>query len=491
MSLAALAAQLEKLERESQARPLDFFRWLPAQAAFLEHTGSRLLLRAGNQWAGKTTVGVAELWYRLAGYHPHKPIPPAPITALVITATPEQGQNIQRRIHDLCDASLLTDGTVWDPAKGAYRGKFPRIRLRNGSEAMFRSGRGDTLQIAGLTVDYVWIDEPPTSMRVFSEAQKRLLRTGGDMRLTMTPVNAPVEWLREAVEAGQVEEIHARLTPDQLIPVGSDKPIRLADGTVADQEWIDRITAETLAHEVPVVIHGEWRMSSLQPIFTAWDPSGMVIDEVPSGEMPVYLGIDHGAGKHGSSCALVIAVEDVPGEDVPIVYVLAEYVSADVTTEDHDAGGILAALERVGLTWRDLRGAYGDRPHHGSNRRGSVAKKSNALLSSALGKAKRASVHGIEPGHIVPPIRNAKRGKGGPNAPGAVAFGAQWLNRCMVRDRFHVHRRCVNLRGALLGYEMRSNTDPSHLIDALRYGLRDIIYSNVQRTRTAHRISFR
>ena len=491
MTLHALAAGLEQIQQDATLRPLHYFRWLPCQLAFLKHTGSRVLLRAGNQWAGKTTAGVAELLYRLEGFHPYKDVRPGPITALVITATHEQSQNIQRRIHELVDPRLLTDDTVWDPAKGAYRGKYPRVRLRSGSTAVFRSGRGDTLQIAGLTVDYVWIDEPPTSMRVYSEAQKRLLRTGGDLRLTCTPVNAPVEWLRQAVEGGQVEEVHARLTADQLVPVGADSPSRLADGTLADQDWIDSIIAETLPHEVPVVIHGEWRMTSLTPCFTAWDPSGMVIEAMPSGDMPVFLGLDHGAGKHGSSCALVIAVQAIPGEDVPNVYVLSEYVSGDLTHADHDASGVLEAIERVGLTWRDLTAAHGDRPHHGSNKRGSVAKKSNALLSSALGKSPKASAHGIAPGHIVPPIRNAKKGKGGPNAPGAVAFGVQWLNRCMLRGRFFVHRRCVNLRQSIQAYEMRPNTEHSHLIDALRYGLKDTIYADVRHTRAAPRVAFR
>jgi phage terminase large subunit-like protein len=282
MTLHALAAGLEQIQQDATLRPLHYFRWLPAQLAFLKHAGSRVLFRAGNQAQGKTTAGVAELLYRLEGFHPYKEVRPGKITALVITATHEQSQNIQRRIHELVDPRLLTEDTIWDNSKGAYRGKYPRVRFRNGSEAVFRSGRGDTLQIAGLTVDYVWIDEPPTSMRVYSEAQKRLLRTGGDLRLTCTPVNAPVEWLRQAVEEGRIEEVHARLTVENMTPVGADSPIRLADGTLASQEWIDSIIEETLPHERPVVIHGEWRMTSLTPCFTAWDPSGMVIEAMPS-----------------------------------------------------------------------------------------------------------------------------------------------------------------------------------------------------------------
>lgn len=492
MSLSELAQTFAALEDAAQKRPLDFFRWLPGQREFLEATGPRVLLRGGNQWLGKTTVGVAELWYRLTGDHPLKPVRKPPITALVITATHEQGQNIQRRIFDLADASMLTDDTVWDPAKGAFRGKYPRVRLKNGSECMFRSGRGEALNLAGLTVDYVWIDEPPTSSRVYSEALKRLLRTSGDMRLTLTPINAPVEWLRQACEAGQIQDIHCPLTPEAVIPVGATRPIRLGDGTPADQEWIDALRAETLAHEIPVVIDGEWETRSLAPIFAAWQPSAMVSRKTPRGDVPVFVGIDHGEGKHGSSCGLVVAVEAVPGEDAPHVYVLSEYASPDLCTEDQDAAGILEALERAGLLWCDLKMAYGDRPHHGSNRRGSIAKKSNALLTAALCRATAAPHHGIARGHnLTPPIRSAKRGKGGPGAPGAVSFGCTWLHRAMLRGRFTVHPRCVNLIGALSRYQGRPNSQASHYVDALRYSLREVIYGSVKHTRSASRVAFR
>lgn len=492
MSLADLARSFAALEDAAQSRPLDFFQWLPGQRAFLEATGPRVLLRGGNQWLGKTTCGVAELWYRLTGDHPYKPVRKPPITALVITATHEGGQMIQRRIWDLCDASSLTDDTVWDPSKGAFRGKYPRVRLRNGSECIFRSGRGEALNLAGLTVDYVWIDEPPTSSRIYSEAQKRILRTSGDMRLSLTPINAQVAWLQEACEAGQIEDIHCPLTPEAVIPVGATEPIRLGDGTPADEAWIAQLRSETLAHEVPVVIDGEWEMRSQAPVFNAWSPSSMISRAVPHGDVAVFVGIDHGEGKHGSSCAIVVAVEPVHGEDVPRVYVLSEYASADLCTEDQDAAGILEGLERAGVLWCDLKMAYGDRPHHGSNRRQSIAKKSNALLSSAMCKASAAPHHGIARGHnLTPPIRSAKRGKGGPGAPGAVSFGCTWLHRAMIRGRFTVHPRCVNLIGALGRYQGRSNSEPSHYIDALRYSLKDIIYTSVRHTRAASRVAFR
>ena len=173
MSLSDLAQTFAALEDAAQKRPLDFFRWLPGQRAFLEATGPRVLLRGGNQWLGKTTVGVAELWYRLTGEHPYKPVRSPPITALVITATHEQGQNIQRRIWDLCDSSALTPDTVWDPAKGAFRGKYPRLRLKNGSECMFRSGRGSFTPAVQAKAQAISVhDELEESLRLLAAAEE-------------------------------------------------------------------------------------------------------------------------------------------------------------------------------------------------------------------------------------------------------------------------------------------------------------------------------
>jgi len=106
--------------------------------------------------------------------------------------------------------------------------------------------------------------------------------------IAMTPVNAPIGWIKDLAEAGGIEDIHTRMTPEALIPEGSTCPIRLKDGTVCDEAWIASEVAKTPAHEVPVVIHGEWEMRSGARYFSAFvsDPSVSsthVHDRLPRG----------------------------------------------------------------------------------------------------------------------------------------------------------------------------------------------------------------
>ena len=197
MSVTKLAESLIAIGRESRRRPLAFMRWLPAQLEFLRATEKRVLLRTGNQ-LGKTTAGCAEILWRMEGRHPYKTVRKPPIFAIILCATHEQTLSIQKRLWDLVDKSLIADGCVYDAQKGGLVGKYARLRFKNGSEAIFRSGRGESLNLAGHTADYLWVDEPPTSARIYSEGQKRVLRTNGDVYLTLTPVNSDVRWLKEA-----------------------------------------------------------------------------------------------------------------------------------------------------------------------------------------------------------------------------------------------------------------------------------------------------
>lgn len=492
MSLMDLANSLLDVERQTKSRPLDYFNWLPCQVEFFKATERVACMRAGNQALGKTTALVSDLLWLMAGEHPYRECKKPPVKCLFVTASHEQGLNIMQKIWALADHSWFAEGTEFCQKKAGFTGKYPRVVFANGSSVVFRSGMGAALNLAGLVCDAVYIDEPPVSSRIYSESLKRLLKAGnqGTMRMAFTPVNADVRWLKELCEAGSIADYHTPLTPEALVPVGTNTPLKLSDGTVCDEAWIQSVIAESLPHEVPVICHGEWEFRATDGLFEKWSPSEMVTPKMPAGDVPVYIGIDHGSGKAGSSVAIIVAVEKAPDLADSKVYVLSEYVSSAECTEDHDAAGILEAIERVpGLKWSDLDQAWGDRPHHGA--RGSVSKKSNGLLAAALGKAERAAVHNIRPGVIHPPLRNAKRGKHGPNTAGAVSFGCTWLHRCMLKGNFSVHPRCTNLIACLSQYEGKSNSPSSHSIDALRYALRSIIYSPVNRSTARARVSFR
>ena len=492
MSLLDLAHSMMAVQRATEERPIDYFDWLPCQVEFFKATERVACMRAGNQALGKSTALVVDMLWLMSGEHPYRPCKEPPVRCLFVTPSHEGMTQVMQKIWQLADHAWFAEGTEFCERQQRFTGKFPRLHFKNGSVVVFRSGMGAALNLAGLTVDACFVDEPPVSSRVYSESLKRLLKAGseGCMRLAFTPVNADVRWLKELCEAGAIADYHTPLTPEALIPVGTDQPLKLADGTPCDEAWINSIEAESLGHEIPVIVHGEWEFRATEGIFERWAPGEMVSPKMPAGDVPVYIGIDHGSGRAGSSVAVIVAVEKADDLADSQIYVLSEYVSNAECTEDHDAAGILEAIERVpGLCWSDLSEAWGDRPHHGS--KGSVSKKSNALLVSALGKAERAGVHSIRPGYVHPNLRNVKRGRAGANTSGAVSYGCTWLHRCMLKGNFSVHPRCTNLIACLSQYEGKSNSPSSHSIDALRYALRSVIYAPVSRSKARPSVTFR
>ena len=490
MSLIRAVQIAAELREQATLRPLDTWRPLPGQLAILEDAARFRLFRGPNQAIGKTTAGAVDLISSATGIHPWAPsvVTPRPIEAWVLCASWSQSVAIQKKINELLPRDLLHATTSFNEVWGFRPSKSPIIRIRHvsggWSTIRIKTTQQGGLNLAGATIDFAWFDEPPHSQRVYSEVQKRVMKAGryGRVLITMTPINAPVDWIKDAVERGQIIDHHHSLEPHELIPVGTSRPLTLTDGTVCDADWIQDVIAETMAHEVPVVCFGEWSFAVENPIFSAYKISGSeshLITEDPPEELELWLGIDHGHKSH-SEVAILIGVQKGAGDDHPRIWILAEYVSQGETTEDDDADGVLVMLEGLGLLWSDLAGVYGDRAHYGTNRRGSIAKKSNERLTAALEKSARGRAHGIRPGALGPRIQPAKRGAS--NLPGSVSYGCTWLHRLMLRPgHFHVHARAASVSISLQKYRMKPNSEWAHAIDAIRYGLKGYIFGTLRR----------
>lgn len=457
--LAALRSTRQLADR-AEADPLGHMRWLPPQQALLSAREKRVALRGPNQALGKTTAGAAELVYRLLGAHPYKPVRPAPVKAWVVCGSLRQARVVQERVWSLVPKDMVEPRCYYDPRKGEFHGRFPALRLKNGSVAEFFSGGGAGVSLASGTVDVVWIDEPPASSRVYTEVQKRLLRTNGSLYMTFTPVNAPVEWIREECERGTIRDLHFPLRAEYLIPVGASEPIRLMDGTLCDQGWIDRITEETLPYERPVVIGGEWEFRLDGAIFAkSWKPEVHVTDRLPSGMLQTSLGIDYG-DRENKQTATLVAVDE--RGTYPAIWVLDEVHADGTTTIDQDAKQILAMLagQRPPVPWSRLDHAHGDRIH-----RGGVETKSNKDLMRALAREMRLPSHE----YLKPGIRTVKRGKG--QNQWSVQRGERFLHQAMLRaDHFHVHPRCKKLIESLSKYN-GADDGSRDSVDSLRYAL--------------------
>jgi hypothetical protein len=466
--LAQVRARREALRRD----PSRAYQWLPNQHSFLTSSARVCLIRQGNQWGGKTTAALYEVLCHLRGEHPFKEVPAGPVEWWVMCAETTQSIAIQRKLWDLLNPDEVADGCEFDDVRG-FRGRSPVLQLKNGSICRFKTTGQRTITLAGATLDGVLFDEPPTSLRLYTEVSKRVMNRGGRVLLAMTPINAgPMDWLMDLVEQGAIEDHHARLTADALIPVGADEPIRLADGTLCNAAWVERVIAETPEYERDVVCHGEWEFRAVDRVFTAFT-EGMVTDALPAAGYELRIGIDYGS-KVGKQYAVLMAV--VPGLTDEI-WVIDETPQSEHSTIDDDAREVLAMLERNGLGWTDLAEARGDRQYE----RGATY-KGNRELHTAIARRLNMAARALHPR-----ISTAKRIKD--TGRRSVDSGIRYLHRAMVSGRYHVHPCCVRHIEALQKWDGRQHQsrhtgaglftdsydkDP---IDAVRYGLESRIFA--------------
>lgn len=468
-AIAVLAAGRE-LDLRARADPARFIAWLPNQARFLCSKALCKQIRQGNQWGGKTWAALSEVIGRCVGRHPlgdqgfeYPPTGPG-FEAWVICDSWSQAVTIMAKIRALLPEDDVEPDTLqwWNPATG-FRGKNPIVRFRNGAIMRIKTANQDPKSLASGTIDVALFDEPPPNERVFTEVQQRLQQKGGVLLLSYTPVNAPVEYLKEYVAEGKIEDHWSPLTPEALIPVGRTRPLRGPDGRVRDAQWIAELRHQVPAVQAPVVIDGEWEFRSVGAYFEGvWDPR-MVHTRMPAEEVLLLIGADHG-DRPGKQIILLVAVLETP--DGLFIYVVDEYVDeTGVAGPPDDARGLLAMLERHGQTWKDLRYAHGDRVHMP----GKGQQKSNKDLAVQISKLLK-----IPFGDLKPPFETVKRGAG--RGAGSLSAGSRWLHYAMVQGRFAVHPRCVRLIEAIPKYDPLKDDDSKDPIDALRYALDPFIF---------------
>lgn len=443
MSLAAIASASHVLGRRAVADPLAYYRPTPPQLRFLQSTSQIKLFRAGNQ-AGKTWCGVADAIFRCLGAHPYTFVKAAPIEAWVVVVSWEQSLSIQQKIWQLLPKDAIEEDCEFTPGKG-FRGKTPIVRFRNGSILRIRTVNQGALALAGATIDYVLIDEPPPP-EVWSEIAARVLRQRGRIALTLTPIGLPLGWLRDLVARGEVEDIHTPLTVAATTPIGGRPLLR--------QEDIDKLEAQVLPMERAQRIHGEWEAGFVEGrVFMQWDPTTMVRDEAPTGEAQIGIGIDHGQ-ESGAQTAVMVALTRTPDNEHRIT-VLDVVSSNGMTTPEEDAAQILQMIKRAGLRWEQIDRWVGDRA--AISRRG-AAIKSNALLVQAFEKALKLPI-GSWPVRIATAYKPA----------GSVLHSFRVMQACMLRGDFVVHPRCKRLIDDLSKFDGRAASQHKHTIDALRY----------------------
>jgi len=472
-----------ELSDRAAVNPLAYVRWTPPQRAFLECLARFKLLRTGNQF-GKTWAGCADtIWYAM-GVHPYRDVPQVPTEQWIVCKSWSQSIAIQAKLWALLPKHLLAPDTTFRPKTGfAGVQKAIEIRHKSGGWSIIRIKTigQDNLDLASATVHRIWIDEPLGDAETFSELQMRLRRTGGELAITMTPATTgDLVWLRELVEAGQVEDMHYRMEPANFIPVGSARPLLSENGEVMDAAWVAREIANTLSWARPVRCHGEWEYGRIDAVFENFHPNLHVVpnlvssDVGPRGEVQLAYGVDYGEDRLRTAGVLV-AVEASEAHGLR-VFILREYAPNAATTIQMDAGGVLESVSTLGVQWNQLDHAHGDKRY--TDARGRITRKSNAMLTEAIEKA-LGRRRGIKPA-----FRSAKRGTGA--GRGSVWAGVRWLNdRMITPDAFYVDASCTRTIECLQKWQGGPAEEYKDQLDAVRYALRPFIFRRrVVRPRT-------
>ena len=473
-SLDLAAAATERMAAKVRRNPGGYIRWLPRQDKFLRDRSRRKLIRAGNQHSGKTTVALHELICRCLGRHPHLTVRPPPIRCWVVCARVDQSIPIQQKFVDLLPDGVLVNLDRFDPGAG-FRNESREAVFKNGSRVKFMTTGQDPIAFAGATLDLVMFDEPPPQ-RVFHEANKRLMRRGGVMLLSLTPINAgPMDWLQDLTERSPpvIQDIWEPLRPESFIPVGAREPLRLDDGTVLDAAFIKQLETEGDPYENPVTIHGEWNPRATGQVFERFSPMEHVVGQFQqkSGEdWRVCIGVDHGE-LVGKECAILAFVRTDPviGDQV---FVAAEYIGGTDQTVDADAEGILALLARWGLDWSCVDSAWGDKTTTDNVFRAKGNSDLIAAIRRVLDRKKRGTSRMVTKRNE---FQQVKRGEG--RSQGSVNLGYKYLNqRILQRGQFAVHDSCRTLIRALQEFDGHPKHPGKDVIDALRYALNDSIF---------------
>lgn len=464
MRYTELLKLASSLKDKSTKSPLDYIAWLPMQLAFLKHDkkDQPFLFRAGNR-QGKTTVGAAEVLFRARGYHPYKKVKAAPVNIAVVCFSLQQSVPIQEMIWQLMDKAQAEEGTFFNTKTG-FGGHKPVLKFKNGSAIHFYGNAQGAGALAGSEYDFILLDEPPYQ-EVYDECLKRVLNTGGQVALTLTPINGPpLPWLKDYCEKDIIKDYHQKLTPESQISPITGRIRKTKDGQEWDSDFIERERKRTNAIDGPIRLDGEWQSKVTGQFFATFDKAKHILSKAPDVEMKLCLGIDYAAADREKGLCAVLSGYYLE-QDIPTIYVIDEVAIAGHKTMEDFAHAILKMLNKAGFKWRDLDFVWGDNAVSSS-----TTLSSNVELFKALHK-----VLSLKQGSLMPKIRNVKEGSGASNKRRRTKdIRSRWLYGEISNDRFTISKDATWCCEALEMWDYDDSSIYKDVLDAMMYGLRSL-----------------
>ena len=454
-------AAIKKLIDAKNKSPVDHIPYLPTQLDFLKHDDNKTpyLFRAGNR-QGKSTVGAAEVIFRARGHHPFKEVPNRPVKIAVVCMSLQQSIPIQEMIWELIDKSLLKPGVTFNKKTG-FGAHTPIIQFMNGSSIKFHGCAQGAEALAGSEYDFILLDEPP-DQTVYDECIKRVSNTGGNIALTLTPINGPpLPWLRAFCEEGIVKDYHMVLTPESQISPLTGKVRLTKRGEPWDADFIQHLIKLTSPIDAPIRIHGEWNSVSEGQFFKNFNKNSHIIDHIPDGEYTIGLGIDYASADRDNGLCAVLSFYEKRAPTRWAVYAVDEVAIHGSASMADFADEILRMLDRSGLKWHEIDVVWGDNPVAAGS-----SYSSNMELTKALKKK-------LTKKSLRPDIRSVKTGGGASGKHRRTKdIRCRWLYSQIANNDFYVMGRCKWLIESLQLWDYRDTSEHKDIIDAAMYGLK-------------------
>lgn len=191
-----------------QAEEPNMFAYEPHKKQLVFHKSMKKgRLYIGGNRSGKSVGGVIEdLWW-LTGRHPYREIPKRTIRGRVVGVDFNNG--VKGILIPIFKRWIVPSDLVGGSWERSFDNSERTLTLANGNFLEFKSYDQELDKLAGTSRDFIHFDEEPPKSH-FDECLVRLIDTGGDWWITMTPVEG-MTWvyrqLYEPVMSGNREDV--------------------------------------------------------------------------------------------------------------------------------------------------------------------------------------------------------------------------------------------------------------------------------------------
>lgn len=296
-------------------------------------SGARGKLFIGGNRSGKTVGGATEAIWRATGKHPYRAVPPPPTYGRVVSVDFLNGVEkiVRPEIARWLPPSEIEGGS-WETG---YNKELRTLTLANGSKIEFMSYDQDLDKFAGTSRHWVWFDEEPPK-DIHTECLLRLVDTGGDWWITMTPVDG-MTWVYDDIyEAGNPN--NANYDPNiMVLEVDTTQNPHINPGE------LDTLLAGLDANEKKARLHGQF-VQRAGLIYPTFNESIHVVDPIIPSDLNPRQWMHFNMMDHGFSNATAWLWAAVDDEGRIIVY--EEYYKQREIVKIH-AQNVLATNGRL------------------------------------------------------------------------------------------------------------------------------------------------